>query len=476
MPTAHQIMPKPLFVFGPRTATVALGGILLLALAGCRTAEAVVSVPAKTIQAATSGGKEKGPAAADPVVIQQNVQRFADEFSAKMNLGIEKLRRDGQPLAPADVLRWKIAIGTDICAIASGPNAVANLLDLVVLASVTRAAIEGHVPVYGDSVQSLLADCRSAETEAWRLAATVLTEKQQVELREAIEAWRRQNPHAENILAARAVSFATQLAPKEAATREKAGSVFGLLRLDPLAGLDPATREIAQSRLLAERALYVTQKMPQLLRWQLELLSANTLASPAVQQLVENTTQLSAAVERVSQVTEQLPAQVDRQREEIFKALEAQEKQLTPLVAEVREALSSGKALSDSLNTTVATTDALMKRFGVGEPKPPGPAPAPGEPFRIQDYTQSAAQLEATARQLTELLHSVDRTLAPANLKNLSAEVSPVVQQAQAGGKDVVDYAFSRGLLLIAAIFVAALLYRFLSRRLDPAARPLTKQ
>jgi hypothetical protein len=117
-----------------------------------------------------------------------------------------------------------------------------------------------------------------------------------------------------------------------------------------------------------------------------------------------------------------------------------------------------------------------MKRFGVGEPKPPGPAPAPGEPFRIQDYTQSAAQLEATARQLTELLHSVDRTLAPANLKSLSAEVSPVVQQAQAGGKDVVDYAFSRGLLLVAAIFVAALLYRFLSRRLDPAARPPTKQ
>lgn len=461
-----------------RASILLLTGALLLATVSCRTAEAVVAVPGKTIQAVTSSGKEKTPPLADPIVVQQNVQRFADEFFAKMNLGIDRLRRGGAPLEPAEVLRWKIALGTDICAISSGPNAVANLLDLTVLVSVTRAAVEepGRVLEFGDSVQSLLASSRSAEAEVWQLAATVLTEKQQLELRAAIESWRRQNPQVENITAARAVSFATQLAPKEEETRDKPGSVFGLLRLDPLAGLDPATREIAQSRLLAERALYVTQKMPQLLRWQLELLSVNTLSSPTVEQLVANTTQLTAAVDRVSRVTEQLPAQVDRQREEIFKALDAQEKQLTPLVAEVRQALGTGKSMSDSLNTTIGTMDGLMKRFGVGEPPPPGASPASGEPFRIQDYTQSAAQFEATARQLTELLRSVDQTLASSNLSRLSAQVTPVVQHAQASGKDVVDYAFTRGLLLVAAVFVAALLYRFLSRRLDPAGRPPTKQ
>jgi hypothetical protein len=400
------------------------------------------------------------------VAVQQDVLRFADEFTTQMNFGIDKLAKDGRPLERAEVLRWKIAFGTDVCTIASGPNAVANLLDLTVLVSVTRAAAEGSGTAgFGDSAEPLIAGCRSAETEVWRLAAKILNEQQQAELRQAIEVWQRQNPHTENVLAARALSFATQLAPKEEDTREKSGSVFGLLRLDPLAGLDPATREIAQSRLLAERALFVTQKMPQLLRWQLELLSANTLAEPTVQQLVANTTQLTAAVDRVSRVTEKLPAQIDQQREEIFKALDAHEKQLTPLVAEVREALGSGKAMSDSLNTTIGTMDTLMKRFGVGEPAPPGPPPAPGEPFRIQDYTRSAAQFEATARQLTELLRGVDQTLASSHLAQLSAQVSPVVQQAQASGKDVVDYAFWRGLLLVAAVFVAALLYRFLSRR-----------
>ena len=52
-------------------------------------------------------------------------------------------------------------------------------------------------------------------------------------------------------------------------------------------------REIAQTRLFAERALFVAQKMPALLRWQTELLSVNAVEMPAVQQLVTNSTQIA---------------------------------------------------------------------------------------------------------------------------------------------------------------------------------------
>jgi hypothetical protein len=38
----------------------------------------------------------------------------------------------------------------------------------------------------------------------------------------------------------------------------------------------------------------------------------------------------------------------------------------------------------------------------------------------------------------------LDRTMSSSNLGQFSAQVGPVVQQAQAGGKEVVDYAFSR--------------------------------
>jgi hypothetical protein len=249
--------------------------------------------------------------------------------------------------------------------------------------------------------------------------------------------------------------------------------VFELLNVDPLSGLDPVTRQIAETRLFAERALYMTQKLPMLLRWQTELLSLNALAMPEMQQLVTNSTEIAASVERFARVAEQLPGQVSTEREEILKALESQEKNLTPLVNEVRQTLMAGSQMSTSLNTTLATFDALMKRFGVGETNQAGPPDTNSAPFRIQDYGQTAVQLEKAARQLTELLDTLDQTLGSTNLSQLAAQVGPVVQQAQTRGKEIVDYAFWKGILLLAiacgAVLVTVLLYRFLRSRLTPA-------
>lgn len=71
------------------------------------------------------------------------------------------------------------------------------------------------------------------------------------------------------------------------------------------------------------------------------------------------------------------------------------------------------------------------------------------EPFRILDYAETATRLEATARQLTELLRSADQTMGSTNLARLSTEAAPVIQSAQSAGKDVVDYAFRRLIWLI---------------------------
>ena len=289
----------------------------------------------------------------------------------------------------------------------------------------------------------------------------MLTPAQQTELRRTIETWRRQNPQPESIVSARAVGFASQIAKSGKGDASKPEGLLSLLTLDPLSSLDPAVREVAQTRLFAERALFVTQKMPMLLRWQIELLSVNAVQLPAVQQLVSNSTQIAASVERFAGVAEQLPGQVSAERAEILKALQAQEKEVASL-------LTNGTQMSDSLNTTLTTFDALMKRFGVGETNntsPPPPTTTNAEPFRIQDYTATAAQLELTARQLTELLVTLDRTIGSTNLAQLSAQVAPVVQQAQASGKEVVDYAFWKGILIVVIALLAALIYRFVTAR-----------
>jgi hypothetical protein len=472
MPSPHQLLSTGHWSLISCPLPVCLSLLLTTWGTGCRLVRGVADVPGQAVRTVSPGKQNKE--AVDPVEVQQNLLRFADEFSTRMVIGVEKLRRGTNAMAAAEVLRWKIALGNESCAIASGPNAVANLLDMTVFVTVTRAAMEEHwqPKVFGESARPMLESCRNAETNIWRLAGKVLKAEQEAELRRAIEVWRRENPHPEDVLAARAVGFASQVAQASPAETAKPGSVFSLLRVDPLAGMDPAVREIAQTRLFAERALYVTQKMPTLLRWQTELLSANALDMPGVRQLVTNSTQLATAVERFAAVAERLPGQASTEREEILKALEGQERKLTPLVNEVRQTLAGGTQMSTSLNTTLTTLDTLLKRVGVGQTNQAGPPSTNAEPFRIQDYGQTAARLEAAARQLTELLHTLDQTLGSTNLEKLTAQVGPVVEQAKSGGKEIVDYAFWKGVLFVGLVLLAALLYRFLGARLAPALPP----
>jgi hypothetical protein len=395
------------------------------------------------------------------VEVQESLLRFADEYSMRMVGGVDNLRRGTDALSRAEVLQLKIAIGSETWSIASGPNAVADLIDMTVFVTVMRMTLEDfwQPKVFGKSALPMLAYSRSAEGDIWKLAGKVLKPEQQRDLRESIAAWHHQNSLRESVVALRSLDFTSRVEALEQNEVSKPGSVFSLLNVDPLAGLEPAVREVAQTRMFGERVLFVTQKMPTLLRWQTELLSVNAVEMPAVQQLISNSTQLSGSVERFAYVAEQLPKQLSTEREEIVKALQTQEKDIASL-------LGQGTQFSASLNTTFTTFDALMKRFGAGEPKSGEPPPANAVPFRIQDYTQSAAQIEATAERLTEFLGMLDRTMSSSNLAQFSAQVDPVMQQAQAGGKEVVDYAFWKGILLVVIVLVAALIYRFLVTRL----------
>ena len=442
-------------------AKLSLGCILLLValVTGCRLMQNAANVPAQAVRSVTPGAN--GKPAADPVEVQQKLLRFADEYSMRMIAGVDNLRNGTNALSPTKVLETKIQIGSETWAIAAGPNAVADLLDMTVFVTVTRLAIEEYwqPKVFGDSVRPMLEYSRAAETEIWEIAGEVLTPEQAAELHRSITAWHDQNPLPESLVAVRALGFASQIATAAKDDETKPGSVFSLLMIDPLSGMDPAVREIAQTRMFAERALFVTQKMPMLLRWQTELLSLNAVQMPAVQQTVSNFTQIAESVARFAAVAEKLPDQFSNERAEILKALQAQEKDVSAL-------LTNGTQMSDSLNTTLTTFDALMKRFGVGETNNAAPAPTNAEPFRIQDYTAMAAQLDVTAQRLTELLNTLDRTIGSTNLLQLTAQAAPVVQSAKASGKEVVDYAFWKGVLLVGVVLLAALIYcRFVPRR-----------
>jgi small-conductance mechanosensitive channel len=273
-------------------------------------------------------------------------------------------------------------------------------------------------------------------------------------------AWKLEHAAQESVVAARSVGFAAEVASGGKDGAGRSGGLLSVLSLDPMAGLDPAVREITQARQLAERALFVAQRMPKLIRWQTEMYTIEALDLPATRQMVANTTQITASIEKVTAVVEKLPEKLTKEREELVKILENQEKTLKPLVTEVRQTVEAGNELSKSLNVTLKTLDEFIARVS-----PPGPKDPNAEPFRIQDYVKAAAQAEATIRQATELIASLDKTLASDPVKKISEQVAPVVKQGEAAARDLVDHVFHQALILVGVILAAALAYRFVASR-----------
>jgi hypothetical protein len=429
-------------------------------------------MPGKAVKAVTPG--KKGGQLVDPLDLQQQLMRFADDFTARVFIGIDNLRRGTNLLDRMETQRLKLNYLNDTLAVATGPNAIANLLDMVVLVTLTRTTVEEHwIPnAYGESARPLLADCQRAETEIWRETGTVLNPGQQAELRNSLTAWIKEHPNLEEVMFTRALGLVGELGKSSQQTHSSSGSVFNLLMLDPLSGLDPATREIAQTRLLAERALYLGQRMPLVLRGETELLSMNFVSMPEMRQLLTNTAQITSLAERVTQVAEKLPSQLSTERKEILDALEAQEGKLTSLVTETRQALNAADQMATSLNTTIGTFDGLMKRFGVGETKPEKLQDTNSPPFNILDYAKTANELAAAAQQLDGLVRSFNLTLDSPAWNQRLTQVKGLSADARVNANSVLNHAFLLGAALIVLIFACAYLYKMLAARFSSANRP----
>ena len=304
--------------------TATLLALLALGVSGCRLAEQTVKSPARVV---TSLVPHADSSKSDPAALQTELQRYADEYASRTAAALEDYARlTGTPEARRQALQWKASVGLAAVSIASGPNPQANLMDFLGLATVTRLVMEEVwiKTTNGPAFQPWLTVSRVLETNVWRLVPGVFSPEQQQELREAIRQWWEANPEARAGFFVRPQEF-TSLIRQTHQKSERPGSVFRLVGLDPTAGLDPAVREVARTRLLAERALFVAQRMPLLLRWQAEMLADDFLRQEQVATALGSADRLSRAVDSASQTAALLPDRITAERKAILEALEAQD-------------------------------------------------------------------------------------------------------------------------------------------------------
>jgi hypothetical protein len=402
--------------------------------------------------------------AAELQELQLKVMRFADEYSGRIYDPIERFKRATEtPEERLTAHNWRLSQATSAYTIASGPNPITNALDMVVLATLSRMVVEDGwtKALYGERANEVAEVHRRLEPEAWRLLDGVLTPDQLGQLHTVIDRWREQNPEVRGVAYIHFRDFAKSIGePRDEA--KASGGLFALLGLDPLSSLDPAVREIAQTRQLAERSIYYVQRAPNLLDMQVERLTYELAVMPETKTLLANADRFGAAATSARRIADDFPATLARERQaaidQIFRSLGKEQAQLQSVLDSARSTLDAGTATSQSLRETIDALDRLSARFKPTEPVPPKPA---GKPFDINEYTALARELQGTAQQLSALLAQLDSS---------SASAERLTASAATGLGDVVDHAFWRAvqlLIILAVLAVAAgAAYRWISSRL----------
>ena len=448
------------------------GGLVILffalALTGCSFLRLSSSPPKVQVNSMQLTNQASGPVTF--TVLQAQVMRFADTYAATVAQACDEISAQA---TNSDIrlvaLRWKLGQATSAYTDATGQNPAVNALDMLVLVSMARMVVEDYgVETYGDAILPLLDAQRNLETNAWTLAGGVLKPSQEKELRDMIQEWRKKNPHQRYVGQVRFREFVTALGRMPSQTTSAPSSIFSLLYLDPLAGLDPTAAAIEETRELGERAMYYTQRMPMLLSWQAEVLAYQLAGQPESKQVLNDADRLASSAEIFAKTAQQLPQLVNDQRQaaiqQILDGLTSEGNKSRELLTDTRSTLNSAGEAATNINAAIQSLTEFVRYVS---PTNANPSPATNShPFNVLDYGTASAQIGAAANNLNALLASVNQS-AP-QLEKLS-------QQTKTGADDVVRHAFVYGLVLVLFLLtgsvLAGLVYRVLANKLTRDGR-----
>jgi hypothetical protein len=384
--------------------------------------------------------------------LQIQLMRLADDYVAEIltAAGFEPLTAQEQH----EVVTLRVNQATAAYDIASGPNPKVGVLDMVVLATLSRSICEEYwvQVIYGERARPLLEALRRLEQRAWALASQVLTSDQQETVRDAIAAWRASHPGVREVAFIRLEHLGGGDSRFEPGTPN---SLLGAFGLDPLSGLDPA-------RILGERAFFYVKRAPRLIDLQAQQLLMELSQQPRSKEAFHIAERVSSSMETFASAAGSLPGLVDREREaavrQALDGLRAQEERARALLAEARTTLEAGTSTAASIDATIRSLDGLVARLQA--PRPPG-AP-PSKPFDVDDYTQALRQLADSAQELQTLLAAVGRD---------GSSVELLVRRTTEESRAVVDHAFHRALILVAvsvtSVLAAAIAYRWAAARIQ---------
>jgi hypothetical protein len=266
--------------------------------------------------------------------LQSSVMALADtsiqRIASELNLG----RSDDTPEARRDDMSTRLVLSSALIGIAMEPDPVDALADMLTHTTLTaqaQRAVALGKPA-DSSAARLLAVLELNDADAWRVAERWVNEPTRVAFRERILAW----PGPRTSAASAAFVRLSDIKRAGSTSIESDDGLFD--------SLHAATQQMDQMRLLAERSLYLAQRMPFLMRWQAEVYTGNALATKEAQQTQAQIEQMSLILTEASKMLAGMVAQVSRERQDalndLFAHIESERKasleQITAIVRKER--------------------------------------------------------------------------------------------------------------------------------------------
>lgn len=321
------------------------------------------------------------------------------------------------------------------------------------------------------------------EDQAWQITDPILTATQKTELLERIEAFHLTNPELTTFSHLRFADFPS----KRASSSLKATSSGGIFK-----SVRRMTDQVEQTRMLAERAMYLSTRLPLLGGGFADIWLSRLSSNPAVEEVIGDLHIFVGVSEQLTIAAEQLPQQITaerteaiiqlaeefaaerketvdhvfvniaRERQMILDRLVTEEQRLTGVLTELRSTIEAGNQLTLSV-------DSLAERLNLGAEEPPGESTEPAKPFDIEDYRQTLVQATTAIQGLDELVGSTHRLVDSDGANKLIPQVATAIDDVGTMGQDMIDRAFSRAILFLVlalvGFVVARLAYRWLETR-----------
>ena len=441
-------------------------------------------------------GKKDEASAITEAELQAQVMSFADRYSAIISSATREYFARSPVSANRRPVHAQLVYSiADAFTIAAGPDPVAALLDMVVMVTLGRMVFEEHyTQKYGSEVEPLVNGFQRAEQDIWQVAARVLNDQQQLELKALIADWRRSNPDVVIFSLLRFSDF-EGVRTKSGASKAKTSS--GLFQ-----SVAKATAQVEEARLLAERGMYLGTRMPLLTGAFANVWASSLAVNPEVKEVLSDLNHVSEVSGRLADIAEDLPNmiaaerraaikqvmqevaverrsaidqlvdQISKERERTIDNLVekvaterrrtieefiAEEKRIRGLLTDLKQTLAAG-------NEALVLTNTLVERLNLG--RNDGGAADPSKPFDIKDYQATLQEASGTISQI----HDLVRTLDQMGLEKTLPLISSAFERAEAKGTEWVLQAFMLGVLLILILLAGAVfamvLYRYMAHRM----------